>query len=278
MELMPEAALETTVNGERVRYYRSGAGPAVVLLHGLGGAGVVCYRTMPGLMGRYDVIAPDLWGPGRYAGEALSIETGVGFGQGLLDATGVSDAHLVGSSLGGLIAGHVALRHPERVRSLTLVDSAGLGRHIAWSQRLIAVPGVGELFFRPTRGRVQRMLRLLVRKGQIDEELAEALYEDSRAPGVLRQMLAALREGVTLRGVKAKVQLLPTLASAGKPTLVMWGSDDPLFPVAQARDAANALHATLAVFDGVGHWPYLEAHEEFNARLIGFLDGVESST
>jgi pimeloyl-ACP methyl ester carboxylesterase len=90
-------------------------------------------------------------------------------------------------------------------------------------------------------------------------------------------MLAALREGVMLRGVKANAHLLPALASAGKRTLVMWGSDDPLFPVAQARDAAVALDATLAVFEGAGHWPYLETYEDFNARLLGFLDEVESS-
>jgi len=203
MGVMPELAHEVVVNGERVRYYRSGAGPAVVLLHGLGGAGLVWHRTMPALIGRYDVIAPDLWGLVRYEGEVLTIEMGVGFVAGLLDAMEVSDAHLVGSSLGGLIAGHLALRRPDRVRSLTLVASAGLGRHIAWSQRLMTLPGVGELFFRPTRGRVQRMLRLLVRVGQIDPELADALYEDSRtgggaapdAGGAARGRDAAWREG-----------------------------------------------------------------------------------
>jgi len=183
MGLMPEVAHEVMVNGERVRYYRSGAGPAVVVLHGLGGAGVVWHRTMPALIGRYDVIAPDLWGLGRYEGEVLTIEMGVGFVAGLLDPMEASDAHLVGSSLGGLIAGHLALRRPDQVRPLTLVASAGLGRHIAWSQRLMTLSGVGELFFRPTRGRVQRMLRLLVRVGQIDPELADALYKDSRAGG-----------------------------------------------------------------------------------------------
>jgi pimeloyl-ACP methyl ester carboxylesterase len=141
----------------------------------------------------------------------------------------------------------------------------------------MTVPRVGELFFRPTKGRVRRMLRLLVRKGQIEEGLANALYVGSRTPGVLQQMLAALREGVTLRGVKSTAQLLPALASAGKPTLVVWGSEDPLFPVRQAHAAARALGASIAVFEGAGHWPYLEAHEKFNTRLLAFLDEVESS-
>ena len=125
MALMPVDAQETFLQGEPVRYYRSGAGPAVVLLHGLGGAGVVWHRNMPALARWYDVIAPDLWGPGRYVGMALTIETGVAFVTGLLDAMGVADAHLVGSSLGGLIAGRTVLAHPDRVRSLTLVDSGG---------------------------------------------------------------------------------------------------------------------------------------------------------
>ena len=134
---------------------------------------------------------------------------------GLLKGMGVADAHLVGSSLGGLIAGRTAMAHPVRVRSLTLVGSAGLGRHIAWSERLMTLPGVSELFFRSTEGQVRRMLRLLIRRGRVADDLAAALFADSQTPGMLRQMLAALREGVSLRGVKTTAQLLPALAPGG---------------------------------------------------------------
>ena len=199
----------------------------------------------------------------------------VRFLSGFLDLVGHRSAHVVGSSLGGVIAAFTAVRSPELVRSLTLVDSAGLGPEIGLSQRLLSLPLVGELVFRPSVQRVRKML--LRNQDAASEELIQALHLDRFQPGVARQMLGVPRAGVNLFGVKRSVQLTPHLPNLQMPVLVVWGRDDPLFPVKHAYRAADAApNATLRVFDGVGHWVYLEDPEGFNRSLLGFLDGVES--
>ena len=267
------------------RYAASHASPPrtpIVLLHGLGGSSIVWSRNMEELSQLHPVFAPDLWspqvtlGPGRRAARMTSA-AGVRFLRTFMDAVGIEAAHVVGNSLGGLIAGHFVIAHPSRVRSLTLVGSAGLGREIAWSQRLLTLPGVGEFFFRPTERRVRSMLKLLIKHADIPEELVQALYEESLRPGVTKQMLAALRAGVTLRGVKRGVLFLEDLEKSAMPSLVTSGEFDPLFPISHAERAAARLpRAELHVFAGAGHWPHFEDSSAFNQVLLEFLDTVEA--
>ena len=277
MGLMPADARETMVGGERVRYYAAGSGPPVVLLHGLGGSAAVWHRNFSALSGRYRVFAPEIWGGQTRSAGRFTPETGVHLVTGFLDAVECPSAHLVGGSLGGLIAGSTAISEPGRVRSLTLIGTAGLGRRIAFSQRVLTLPLVGEAMFRPSRRRVRRMLAMLVRDWDADaERLVDELYAIRREPGVARQMLEVLRSGINLFGVKRSVRLLPALCAVRKPTLLVWGSHDPLFPLADARRAASVLpDAELLVVQGSGHWPYLEAPETFNPALLGFLARCE---
>jgi pimeloyl-ACP methyl ester carboxylesterase len=158
MSLMQAERREVVAGGALVRYYAEGDDPPLLLLHGLGGAAVVWYRNLPKLARSYTVLAPDLWGPGRHGGKRFTLDVGVRFVADFLDAVGHRSAHLVGSSLGGVIAGFTAVREPSHVRSLTLVDSAGLGREIALSQRLLSLPFVGDIAFRPKVHRVRQML------------------------------------------------------------------------------------------------------------------------
>ncbi len=280
MGLMQADADEAMVDGERVRYYAAGSGPPVVLLHGLGGSAAVWHRNLPALSGRFRVFAPELWGASREQGRGGSTpQAGVRFVTGFLDAVGCRSAHLVGGSLGGFMAGSTAIADPNRVRSLTLIGTAGLGRRIALSQRVLTLPLVGEAMFRPSRRRVRGMLEMLIREWDTDaDRLVDELYEVRRQPGVPRRMLAVLRSGINLLGVKRSVRLLPALCDVQRPTLLVWGSRDPLFPIEDARRAADALHdAELVVVEGSGHWPYLEAPETFNQALLAFLARSEEA-
>ncbi len=280
MGLLQAEAHEATVGGERVRYYAAGSGPPVVLLHGLGGSAAVWHRNVPALRERYRVLVPELWGGGwtQFRGP-VTLDAGARLVTGFLDAVGCPSAHLVGGSLGGIIAGAAAVSEPGRVRSLTLVGTAGLGRRIGFSQRVLTLPLIGEAMFRPSRKRVRRMLAMLVREWDADaERLVDELYAVRCEPGVARRMLEVLRSGVNLLGVKRSMRLLPALCGVRTPTLLVWGSHDPLFPLADARRAASVLHdAELIVVQGSGHWPYLEAPETFNPALLGFLAQSEEA-
>ena len=277
MGLMPADADEAMVGGELVRYYAAGSGPPVVLLHGLGGSAAVWHRNLPALKRRFRVFAPELWGADGH-GESTP-EAGVRFVTGFLDAVGCASAHLVGGSLGGFMAGSTAIAEPGRVRSLTLIGTAGLGRRIAFSQRLLTLPLIGEAMFRPNRRRVRRMLAMLIAEWDADaERLVDELYAVRCQPGVPGRMLEVLRSGINLLGVKRSTRLLPALCDVRTPTLLVWGSRDPLFPIEDARRAAGVLRdAELLVVEGSGHWPYLEAPETFNPALLRFLGRSEEA-
>ena len=120
---------------------------------------------------------------------------------------------------------------------------------------------------------------MLVHEWDTDaERLVDELYAVRRRPGVSRRMLEVLRSGIDIRGVKESARLLPALCDVATPTLLVWGSHDPLFPIEDARRAAGVLRdAELVVVQECGHWPYLEAPETFNAALLGFLDRCEAA-
>ena len=283
MALMPVSSSEILLGKERVRYFRMGSGPPLVLLHGLGGSPLVWHRNFEELSAHYTVIAPDFWGPGRNTDRSQpAMRSGFDFLIRFLDGLAIERAHIVGSSLGGLFATLAGIERPERVLSITLVDSAGFGREIAWTDRIFTLPWLGDFLFRPRVSGMRKMMRMLLADHRLaSDELVQALYEERLQPGVPGQMLAALRAGVGLRGVKEEIQLLPRASEVQVPTLVMWGAEDPLFPPIQAHRAANAIPgARLKLFEHSGHWPYLERSSEFNQELYTFLrsvDGYERS-
>lgn len=256
----------------------SNDGPALLLIHGLGGSSAVWQRNILVLGERYRTYAVDLWGPHRSSVPSRTTPAaGVAYLMAFMDAVGVPSAHLLGSSLGGLLATRLASAEPQRVLSLSLVGSAGLGREIAWSQRLLTLPGIGKFFFRPTERRARAMLKLLIRRGAIPESLVQEIYEESKEPGVTRQMLAALRAGVSILGVKPQMLILDELRGISTPTLVMAGELDPLFPIAHPRRATELIpNSRLHIFPGAGHWPYFEDSQAFNRVLLEFLDSSPS--
>lgn len=135
--------------GVRVHYVRAGQGPAVLLIHGLGSSWLSWRENIqPLAQAGYTVIAFDLPGHGD-SGRALGLDYhpagGADLAGGLLRALDIPKAHLVGNSAGGLIAGLVALDHPQMVDRLVLVAAGGLGREVSWLLRLVSLPMAGEL-------------------------------------------------------------------------------------------------------------------------------------
>jgi len=282
MTLMPVLSNELVLGNERVRYFQMGSGPPLILLHGLGGSSLVWHRNIGKLSAHYTVIAPDFWGPGRNPElNRLDMRYGFDFLIGFLDGLGIERAHVVGSSLGGLFATLAGIERPERVISITLVDSAGFGREIAWTDRFLTLPLVGDLLFQPRISGIRKMMRMLLADPRsAPDELVQALYEERLHPGVPRQMLAGLRAGVGFPGgVKKEIQLLGRASEVKVPTLVMWGAQDPMFPPIQAHRAANAIPGSrLKLFEGSGHWPYLEKASEFNDELMLFLGSLKNQS
>ena len=147
---MPELQLRGgEVDGLRLHYVVEGRGPAVILVHGLGGFAESWRHNVLPLASRATVFALDLPGFGDSAKPRTRYRLAYFAGalRGFMDALGLAQASLVGHSLGGAVGITLALTHPSRVERLALVGAVvpGCGYRPSWIYRLVALPGLGEV-------------------------------------------------------------------------------------------------------------------------------------
>jgi pimeloyl-ACP methyl ester carboxylesterase len=260
------------------RYWLLGErGPALLLLHGLGGSAEDWLFNAHPLAAGNRVYVPDLVGCGQTDKPAMrhSLPCFAQFVAEFMTTVGVERASLVGHSLGGAVALQFALLYPDRLTSLVIVNSAGLGREVALSSRLATVPLLGELLTRPSRFAVRQFMeRVVFDRAMITEEAVSIVLKRSSLPGAQRSTLAIIRALVTLRGAKEEAvgPIVGNLRRIPAPTLIIWGRHDRLLPVAHAEVAAQAIpEAALRIFEACGHAPQYERADEFNAFVLEFL-------
>ncbi len=266
------------VDGHTIHYWESGSGVPVLFLHGLGNSAFNWRKNIRAIGRRYRAITLDLPGHGKsdLVWFPYRLEDAAAFAVRVLDALKIDSAHLVGNSLGGAIALETALTYPQRVRSLTLVGSVGLGREIAGFLKLGSLPMLGEYGHRPNEQSVRKLLRTLVHDpAAIEEAAVEEMLTFRRRPGAVKGILRMLRSGVTFLGQRGSIRRDDRLAALERPLLVAWGRQDPVVPASHGEKAAKrAGKGRLRIFEECGHWPHLEQPETFNALLLDFLSGV----
>lgn len=259
-----------TVDGTRLRVLDVGQGPTVVLIHGLA-ASIYSWRytIVPLVQAGYRVIAYDNRGFGfsDIPSHGYANLDYVQLLYGLLDSLHVSDAVLVGHSMGGAIAADATLAHPDRVRGLVLVDAAGLGVSYPFMLRVARWPIVGPVFDHLRgRGATARMLHAIYGDGsRVTEQDIDQYYAPVARPEFGRGLRGVLREFnfADLQG---------RMGAINAPTLVMWGARDRLIPASIAEEMAAQLpHSALARFQTAGHALPEESHEAFDRVLLGFL-------
>jgi pimeloyl-ACP methyl ester carboxylesterase len=259
-----------SVNGHNLRVVDTGRGSAVVLVHGLAASLYSWRYTVPALaQDGYRVVAFDNLGFGYSDKPAHGYSNGdyVGLLIGLMDSLGISDAVLVGHSMGGAIAAEVALAHPERVTGLVLVDAAGFGIRWPFMLKMARWPLVGAIAgLMRGRGSTARLLRRsYADPSRVTEQDVDQYYAPMTEPGAGRALRGVLREyGFdTLRG---------RFDSVAVPTLVMWGSEDRLIAPAVGQAVVSELQrGAFVLVPGAGHALPEEAPEAFNRTLLAFL-------
>jgi pyruvate dehydrogenase E2 component (dihydrolipoamide acetyltransferase) len=221
--------------------------------------------TQPALAAGRRVVALDLPGHGGSAKEVGGgdLEGLTDAVQGALGALGVERVHLVGHSMGGAIAALAALRRPERVASLTLVASAGLGSEINTS----FIDG----FVRASRRRdAAEVLGLLVDDpALVSRAMVEDVLRYKRIDGVTAALVKIAE--AWFGGGRQSVDLTGRIAALTMPVLLIWGRNDRIIPVAHAEALAARLR--VHILEAAGHLPHMERAGEVN-RLIGqFIGG-----
>ncbi|MEE9198687.1 MAG: alpha/beta fold hydrolase, partial [Dehalococcoidia bacterium] len=268
-----------SLDGVSVRYLTAGSvGPSVILIHGLGNSLAAWQRNITPLSQSFRVYALDLPGHGLSTGPGGRYDLSfiARFMGQFLDHLKLTSVNLIGSSMGGLVAMKTALELPERVYSLVLVGSAGLGREMAYFLRLLTLPGVGEVLSRPSWRKTRWGLKnILYDHSFITDALVDELHRYRTIPGVNRTMLKILRYGANFLGQKDKVIMLDRLESLKKPTLVVWGAQDSILPASHSYAAHRRIQGSrLHVFQQCGHWPQMEKSGPFNELVTGFLKDV----
>jgi pimeloyl-ACP methyl ester carboxylesterase len=268
-----------------------GTGPAMVLVHGLGGSHLNWMAVGPRLAERMRVVAPDLAGFGRtpLAGRSADVHANQMLLDRFLETVVEGPSILVGNSMGGLVSLLEAAHAPDRVAGLVLVAPAqprpvraGLDPFVAASFAAYAFPGVGErvLRWRAARlgpeGLVRSTLGLCcadaarVPADAVAAHVALARERHEAMPWAHAAFLQAARSVLVTLARRRRV--LDAIRRIAAPTLLVQGTADRLVPVAASR-ALAALRPdwSFAVFDDVGHVPQLEAPERFVTTVRAWL-------
>lgn len=269
--------LYVQVGSIRVRYRRAGqGGPKVLLVHGIGGSVATDWsRNLEALGESCEVYGLDLAGHGlsdKPADFSYTAQGYTSFLAAFMDKVGLERVSLAGLSMGGGLVLRFALDHPERVEKLVLVDCLGLGREVHPGFRLLSLPVPRCLLslFRK-RGAGQSWRGFVYDPAVVTREITDLNAEYAKSPGFWRALKATIRGGCGIRGIKSGLwrPIVAGLPSIAAPTLIIWGRQDPVFPLRHAFLAKESIPgARLHIFEKCGHLPQFERAEEFN-RLVG---------
>ena len=270
-----------------------GQGPAIVLVHGLGGSYVNWLATGPLLARSARVVALDLVAFGRTPPEGRS--SGVGANADLLARFIEEEIRgpcvVVGNSMGGMISLMTAARRPEQIAGVVLVDAAlprpsggGVDGAVALAFASYAVPGFGEVVLRARALRmgperyVHEMLDLVcAHPSRVPPDLVVAhvafARERFQMPYADRMFLDAARSlMITLAGKRRFLASVDTITAPG---LIVQGARDRLVPVEAARALGRRRPDwELEVYDDVGHAPQIEVPERLASSILGWLEGA----
>jgi pimeloyl-ACP methyl ester carboxylesterase len=249
----------------------AGQGPAVVLLHAFPLNASMWSAQREALSGSYRVLCPDTRGFGgtRLGHDEPSLDEVADDVAAMLDARKVGDCVVGGLSMGGYVAMAFLRRHGDRVRGLVLADTkAGADSPEAAANRL-------------------RIADQVVADGSpavlVDEVLPTLLGETTKAsrPLVFGRVKALVERAPVhavawaQRAMAARPDSYDTLRAVSVPALVVVGDEDAISPPEEASAMADALpQSTLVTIPGSGHLTAVEAPDEFNAALAGFLGSL----
>lgn len=270
---------EVDLGGVNVHYVRTGAGPAVVLIHGLNASWFTwCRNLEPLALAGYTILALDLPGHGdsdKPRNLGYNPAAGARVVNDFLETLGLTKAVIVGNSAGGLVGGLFALEYPSKVERLVLVAPGGLGREVGWVLRLVALPLVGETIYRTPFYDMYDFRKLIFHSPPpFLEQILPELRRVGKLPGARRALLQSIRSGINLFGQRKQNIILDRLRDLPVPLLTVWGNQDAVIPVAQAQEVSRVLpQSVVHTIPECGHWPHMEQDTQFNDLLTRFLRG-----
>jgi len=263
-DLPPPVEREIAVFGQKIHYVEAGAGPPVILLHGLGGSTQNWGLNFGPLSKGFHVIIPDQIGFGTSDKPLINyrIATYVDFLDQFCKQLKIERATLVGGSMGGWVAAAFTIAFPDRVDRLVLVDAAGYAPPANYDYRTLygLNPSSRE-------GMKQLAGRVFFNKVFASDQVMEQFMTQRISAGdgyTINRIIDSMIRGEDF--LDNRVQAIK------QPTLIIWGREDGLIPLSDGQRFKKEIpNSTLVVIEQCGHVPNFEKAEEFNMALQRFL-------
>lgn len=232
------------IGSASLSYEVAGAGAPVILMHGLSGSTRWWARNVEALAQRFRVYTVDLIGFGASRnGHPFVLVEAADYMSRWIDHMGLAQVHVIGHSMGGLIAADLAADHPDQVARLVLVAAAALPFNYDYTRHLL--------------GALQALI-------QLPPSFWPVFVSDVARAGPLT-IASALSELLT-------VDMRAKLAMVRAPTLLVWGERDAIIPVELGKWLGRYVRAEeLVVIKGAGHAPMWECPQVFNREVTAFL-------
>jgi len=271
----PEIARNIEVHGVKTNYHDLGSGKPLFLIHG-SGPGVSAWANwrlaMPNFSEVARVIAPDMLGFGyseRPGKDYYNMESWLDQVVGLMDALDIERTDLVGNSFGGAISLAMAIRHPDRVRRIVLMGSAGLA--LGLSEGLDQVWG-----YSPSIENMRRLLDIFAYdRSLVTDELAELRYKASIRPG-FQESFSAMFPAPRGRWLEHLASDERDIQEIPHEVLVIHGREDVVVPLENGLRLSQLIkRSQLHVFGECGHWAQIEHAARFEKLVMNFIQETE---
>ena len=265
-----------TVDIDMTYLERQGQGPVVMMIHGFSANKDTWLRFADYLPEDYRLIAPDLAGHGD-SGTAGSydLEKQADRLHALAEKLGLPGFHIVGNSMGGAISVIYASKYPEQIKSLTLIDAAGLDGADKSEYFQMLDQGVNPLIATDKASFEVRMDMVMEKPPMLPWPLRPALIRQTVARADLNKEIfadmIATRERMSEAEFGAQID-----ANVEMPVLIMWGEKDRVLDVSAVETFRRYLpQAEVKIFEGIGHVPMLEIPQESAGTLTGFISRLD---
>ncbi|MFA9472411.1 MAG: alpha/beta fold hydrolase [Deltaproteobacteria bacterium] len=273
---MPPTSHYIQVNNLRIHYLEAGEGEPILLLHGFPTSSHLWRNVMPELAKTHRAIAIDLPGYGL-SDKPLDVKYNFTFFEhileGFCDALGIDDTHLVVHDLGGPVGLLWAVRHPERIKRLVILNTL-VYPQTSWAVKLFLIalrtPGVRDYLVSP-KGLVASMKFGVVHKGRLNREALTpytAPFEDPAA----RQALIKAGSGLSIQGLAEIARKLPGLKG---PVRLIYAENDRILPdIAKTmqRLQRDLPGAELTALPNCGHFLQEDEPERVGKLISEFLN------
>jgi pimeloyl-ACP methyl ester carboxylesterase len=267
--------LTAEIAGDRISYFRAGAGPPLLLLHGLLGGSFCWRRNMEALSQCHTVFAVDMPGHGESDAPChldCSMPAQAGRVSALLERLKLEAVDVVGCSWGGAIAMLLAAQS-AKVRSLVLAAPVNPWSNFGTGRIRFLIGRLGSAFLRtvwPVSGPLYRiaLARMYGDPRWLTPETVEGYRSIVMRPGRVNNILNTLCSWE--KDVNALRAEIPKIKAR---SLLIWGTRDGAVDVRSAEVLKQALpQCQLKIIEGAGHLPFEETPEEFNRLVLSFID------